>query len=95
MPREPLLVKLGFVIAFLLAASITFALSGPLVEWWRSKSEVMSTLPVQAVVALPAMFLIFWIEGKIIWKLRGQGVFSTIHPVSIGAYVGYVVHFAF
>jgi hypothetical protein len=95
MPNEPWRVKLLFVAVFLAVATAVFFASGPLADWVKSsKSDLISTFAVQAVAALPFTLLIFAVEAKLIWRLVRQDIFSTIHPISLGAYVGYVVHFA-
>ena len=94
-PREPWWVKLVFVAVFLAATALSFMASAPLSDWVKSSgSELFRNLAVQAVIALPVMLLVFFFEGRLIWKLVRQDVFSTIHPISIGLYVGYVIHFA-
>jgi len=95
MPRERWWVKLLFVVAFLGVATASFFALAPLAEWVRSsKSDWVSTFAVQAVAALPFMLLIFAMEERLIRRLLREDIFSTIHPISLGAYVGYVVHFA-
>lgn len=82
------------VLVFLGVAVATFFASEPLAEWVKSsKSDLVSNVAVQAIAALPFALLIFAVEKRVIWKLLREDVFSTIHPVSIGAYVGYMVHF--
>jgi uncharacterized protein YacL len=95
MPNERWWVKLLFVVVFLGVATAIFFASAPLAEWVKSsKSDLVRTFAVQAVAALPFMLLIFAMEERLIWRLVRQDIFSTIHPISLGAYVGYVVHFA-
>jgi len=93
--REPWWVKLIFVAVFLAAAGITFVASTPLADWVKtSNSELFRSLPGQAVIALPAMLIVFFFEARLIWKLRREDIFGTIHPISLGVYIGYVIHFA-
>jgi len=95
MPNEPWWIKLLFVAVFLGVGTAAFVASEPLADWVKSsKSDLVSTFAVQAVIALPIALLIYAMEAKLIWKLMRQDVFSTIHPISIGAFVGYVAHFA-
>jgi hypothetical protein len=95
MPREPWWVKLLFVVVFLGVATAAFFASAPLADWVKSsKSDWVGTFAVQAVAAVPFMLAIFAIEERLIWRLLREDIFSTIHPISLGAYVGYVVHFA-
>lgn len=87
--------KLVFVAVFLAAATLSFVASAPLSEWIKSSgSELFRNLAVEAVIALPVALLVFAFEERLIWKLLREDVFSTIHPISIGLYVGYVIHFA-
>jgi len=68
----------------------------PVANWIKtSDSNLLVNFLTQAILALPPMLLIFFIEERVIWTLLRQNVFSTIHPVSLGLYVGYVIHFAF
>ncbi len=93
--REPWWVKLVFVAVFVGAAALAFVASAPLAGWVKSSGpELFRNLAAQAVLALPVMLLVFFFEQRLIWRLLWQDVFSTIHPISIGLYVGYVVHFA-
>jgi hypothetical protein len=95
MPSEPLRIKVLFIVAFLGAFAVVFLASEPLADWVKSsKSDWLSMFAVQAVFALPFALLIFALEAKVIWKAIRQDVFSTIHPISIGAFAGYVAHFA-
>ncbi|SRR6266496_843888 len=95
MRNEPWWAKLLFVAVFLGVATAAFVASEPLADWVKSsKSDLVSTFAVQAVIALPFALLIYAMEARLIWRLMQQDVFSTIHPISIGAYVGYVAHFA-
>jgi hypothetical protein len=82
------------VAVFVAVAAATFMASAPLANWVKSRSELFGSLPVQAVLALPFFLLISMLEERLIWKLLRQDAFSTIHPVSLGAYIGYVIHFA-
>jgi len=94
--KESWSVKLLFVGAFLLAAAAAFFATVPLANWIKtSDSNLLVNFLTQAILALPPMLLIFFIEERVIWTLLRQNVFSTIHPVSLGLYVGYVIHFAF
>jgi hypothetical protein len=94
MPKEAWWVKLLFVGVFLGVAAASFFASAPVADWVKSsKSDLVSTFAVQAVAALPFMLVIFAIEERLVWRLLRQDVFSTIHPISYGAYVGYVFHF--
>jgi hypothetical protein len=94
MPKETIARKLIFIAAFLLSGLLTFVLSIPLAGWIKSKSDLVGALPIQAVMALPALVAIFLVEERVICKLTGQNVFLTVHPVTIGFYAGYLVHFA-
>ena len=93
--KEPWSVKLVFVAVFFAVTALAFVALAPLAGWVKSSgSEPFRNLAVQAVIALPVMLLVFFFEQRLIWRLLWQDVFSTIHPISIGLYVGYVVHFA-
>jgi hypothetical protein len=95
MSEEPWWVKLLFVAVFLGAGALTFLVSSPLADWVKSsKSDWLGTFAAQALFALPVALLIFSFEEKAVWKLVRRDAFSTIHPISIGAFVGYVAHFA-
>lgn len=95
-PREePWGVKLLFVAAFLASAAATFAASAPLADWVKStNSELFRSLLTQAIIGLPVLCLVYFFEERLIWRLLRQHPFDTIHPVSIGVYVGYVIHYA-
>ena len=93
-PKESWWIKLLFVLVFLGVAAAVFFASAPLADWVKSsKSDWVSIFGVQAVAALPFALAIFAVEERLIWKLLREDVFQTIHPVSIGAYVGYMIHF--
>lgn len=73
-----------------------FVVCTPLAAWVKSTdSPFWRSWLTQAVLASPVALLVFFIEERVIWRWLRQNVFSTIHPVSLGSYVGYVVHFAF
>jgi membrane protease YdiL (CAAX protease family) len=93
MRKEGFRAKVVFVLAFLLTGAVTFVVSLPVAAWIKLKSDILSALPVQAVLALPVLFLVFLAEDRLIWKRQGKSPFSTIYPISIGFYVGYVLHF--
>lgn len=93
--REPWRVKLLFVAAFLASAAATYVVSAPLADWVRSTEwEVFRSWPAQAIIGLPVLCLVYFFEARFIWRLLRQHPFDTIHPISIGVYVGYVVHYA-
>ncbi len=93
-PREPWYVKILFVTAFLGATSATYVLSTPLAEWVKTRSDLISSLPVQAAIAFPVLILVFLVEERVIWRLVREDVFSTVHPICMGIYIGYLIHFA-
>lgn len=94
--KEAWSAKLLFVAAFLAAAAAAFFATLPLANWIKtSDSNLLVNFLTQAILAMPFMVLVYLVEERVIWKLLRQNIFSTIHPVSLGLYVGYVIHFAF
>ena len=74
---------------------VSFYFTGPLAYWLKTNYESIANFTVQFLMSLPVALLVFFREEKIIKRLSGLDVFLTIHPVSVGVSIGYLLHFAF
>lgn len=92
--QETFLVKIIYVVVFLVSALVAFFATEAFSSWVKQQSDTLSMWPVQAILALPLVFLLFIIEKRVLWRLMGQDAFSTIYPVTMGVSVGYLVHYA-
>lgn len=91
--RETFLVKIIYVVVFLVSALGTFFATEQFAAWVKLKSDVLAMLPIQLILVALPMYLISTIEGRIVWRLTQQDGFSSIYPVSIGMFVGYLLHY--
>ena len=91
--HETLLVKAYFVVAFLVSALAIFFATEQFATWVKLKSDVLAMLPIQLILVSLPMYLISGIEAQIIWRLTQQDSFSTIHPVTMGVCIGYLLHY--
>jgi len=91
--QETFLVKFIYVVAFLVSASGTFLATDDFSVWVKSKSEMLSMLPVQLILASLPMYLISIIEGRVMWRFFQEDGFSSIFPVTTGVTVGYLLHY--
>lgn len=92
--QETFLIKIVYVAVFLVSALVAFFATEAFSSWVKQQSDVLTMWPVQAILALPLVFLFFFIEKRVIWRLIGQDAFSTIYPVTMGVSVGYLIHYA-
>jgi hypothetical protein len=92
---ESLTSKAIFVTAFLLAAAGTYYLSSPFRHWFVANYPALDYLPIHAIVGLVLAAPVFFAEDRILNRLTGRDVFSSIRPVTIGVVVGYAVPYVF
>ncbi len=93
--RETVLVKLAYIAAFLVSALGAFFATDGFAAWEKSKSELLTTLPIQLIVTSPPLYLISNLEGRVMWRLFQEDGFSSIYPVSLGIFIGYLIHFTY
>jgi hypothetical protein len=91
--HETLLVKAYFVVAFLVSALAIFFATEQFATWVKLKSDVLALLPIQLILASLPGYLISGIEARVVWRLTQQDGFFTIYPVSMGMFVGYLLHY--
>ena len=92
-PRETILAKVVFVVAFLASGFGTYFATAQFAAWVQLKSDVIAMLPIQLILASLPTYLLSIIEGRIVWRLTQEDGFQTIYPVTTGVFVGYLLHY--
>lgn len=91
--KESFVVKLMYIIAFLVSALGSFYVTAQFSAWVKLKSDVLALLPIQLILIMLPMWLLSIVEGKVMWRLNQEDGFTSIYPVTTGICVGYLLNY--